>query len=112
MTLAGKSFLLTYPTGLRIIGRYAESSLTWEALTGPAAGTTGTERTYTYEVAPGIFFVSWAEASGTTVSQVLDLNTLVVTGFVTFGSDKGRSVMSLQGSMAEVPAAAPASPPS
>lgn len=108
MTLAGRSFLLTYPTGLRIIGRYAENAVTWEALSGPAAGTTGVERTYTYEVAPGVFFVSWAERSGTTVSQVLDLNNYVVTGFVTFASDSGRSVMSLQGSIADVPPPTPA----
>jgi hypothetical protein len=103
-TLAGKSFLLIYPTGLRIVGRYAEDSVTWKALTGPAAGTSGVETAYTQEVAPGIFFVSWAERSGTTMSQVLDLNTNNVTAFVTFAGDGGRQTLFLQGSMTEVPA--------
>ncbi|MFN2445651.1 MAG: MoaF N-terminal domain-containing protein [Vicinamibacterales bacterium] len=106
MTLADKSFLLTYPTGLRLIGRYTCDSVAWEALTGPAAGTTGVERTYTHEVAPGIYFVSWAEESGTTVSQVLDLNAKSVTGFLTFGGEKGRQTLFMQGSLTEVPPAA------
>lgn len=42
------------------------------------------------EVAPGIFFVSWMETSGTTVGQILDLNALRVSAFVTYAAESGR----------------------
>jgi hypothetical protein len=64
--------------------------LEWEALTGPAKGTKGTEAIHTLEVAPNVFFVSWLENSGTTVSQVLDLGRGRVAGFVTYDAGQGR----------------------
>jgi hypothetical protein len=85
-----------------VIGHYSENSeVNWEALTGPATGTQGTETANIAEIAPDIFFVGWVEKSGTTVSQVLDLNKGVATCFVTFDTPNGRQSMFDKGSLTE-----------
>ena len=94
MGLVGKRFLFQYESGLQVIGDYSSpSEVSWETLTGPAKGSRGTESVHTAEIATNIFFVSWIEKSGTTVSQVLDLDKLVVTAFVTFDTPQGRQSM-------------------
>ena len=104
MALVGKKLLFRYESGLEVVGRYASAdTVEWEALTGPAKGTKGTERTHTREVAPGIFFVSWLESSGTTVSQVIDLDTHRVTAFVTYAAGAERQAMLDHGSITELP---------
>ena len=102
MRLVGKKLLFHYESGLQIIGHYSTpTEVSWEALAGPAKGSKGTESVHMAEVAPNIFFVSWVEKSGTTVSQVLDLDKLVVTGFVTFDTPQGRQSMFDKGTLTE-----------
>ncbi len=104
MSLVGKQLLFRYESGLEVVGHYTgEATIEWEARTGPAKGSRGTERTHAREVAPGIFFVSWVESSGTTVSQVLDFNTHQVTAFVTYAAGAERQAMLDRGSITELP---------
>ena len=70
--------------------RYTADSVAWEALSGPAKGSRGTERTYVYALSQNRFFVNWIEASGTTVSQILDLEAGQVWSFVTYGAGSTR----------------------
>ena len=104
MNLIGKKLLFQYKSGLQVIGDYSTlNEVSWEALTGPSKGSKGTESVHTAEVAPNIFFVSWIEKPGTTVSQVLDLDKLVVTAFVTFDTPQGRQSMFDTGTLTEQP---------
>jgi hypothetical protein len=102
MKLVGKTLLLRYQSGLQVIGHYRKSTeVTWEALTGPMKGSKGTEVVNMTEVAPNIFFVNWLEKSGTTVSQVLDLDKSIVTAFVTFDTPNGRQSLFDIGTLTE-----------
>ncbi len=103
MNFVGKKFLFRYASGLEVTGDYrAADEMMWEALSGPSKGRQGTEKIHALEVAPNVFFISWLEKSGTTVSQILDLNKMKVKAFVTFDSDKGRQSMLDQGTLTEV----------
>ena len=89
--LWGQSLRLEYESGLRVLGHYRSASrLDWEALSPPETGKTGTEQIHAAEVAPGVYFVSWLEAGGVTVSQVLDLPRGLVRSFVTYPTPQGR----------------------
>ena len=100
MNLIGKRLLFHYESGLQVIGHYSTpTEVSWEALTGPAKGSKGTESVDMAKIAPNIFFVNWIERSGTTVSQVLDLEKLVVAAFVTFETPQGRQSMFDKGTL-------------
>jgi hypothetical protein len=102
MKLVGKKLLFNYQSGLQVIGHYSKATeVIWEALTGPMKGSKGTEAVNMAEVAPNIFFVNWVEESGTTVSQVLDLDRSLVTAFVTFETPNGRQSMFDKGTFTE-----------
>lgn len=104
MILVGKRLLLRYESGLEVQATYhSASSMTWEALAGPAKGTRGTENITTAEVAPQVFFVSWVEKSGTTVSNVIDLVHSRVSAFVTFETPEGRQSVFDKGTLAQGP---------
>lgn len=99
MTLTGRTLTLTYQSGLIVRGTYGADSVSWEALSGPAQGRTGTERTYVHALSPTTYFVSWVEASGTTVSQVLDLDSRRVWAFVTYPTGATREAMMDRGTI-------------
>ena len=102
MKLLGNKFIFRYESGLEVIGHYSTpTEVSWEALTGPAKGSKGIEAVDMAEIAPNIFFVNWVEKSGTTVSQILDLDKLVVTAFVTFDTPQGRQSMFDKGTLTE-----------
>lgn len=92
MSLIGKTLLYRYESGVEIVGRFeSEGVLAWEALSGPAAGQSGVEQIFAAEVAPGIHHVAWLEQnSGTSISQVLDLNANAVTAFISWSVPEGR----------------------
>lgn len=104
MELVGKSLLLKYQSGLEVIGRYrSETHMDWETASGPQRGASGSEAVHVAQVAPHLYFVSWLEKKGgTTVSQVLDLDRLQVTAFVTFDVDKGRQSQFDRGTITEL----------
>ncbi len=104
-TLEGRKFLYTYKSGLRVEGEFlAGSRLAWRALSGPAAGSSGTEAASIAEVRPDLWLVSWVEGSGTTVSQVLDLHLMAVTSFVTFDAGGSRRGMPDTGTLSRITA--------
>jgi phenolic acid decarboxylase len=91
MNFVGMKIIIRYESGLEVKAHYKSADeLAWEALTGPSEGTSGSETIYSSEVAPNVFFISWLENSGVSVSNVLDLNDRLVTAFVTFDAGKGR----------------------
>jgi phenolic acid decarboxylase len=91
MNFIGKKIIVRYESGLEVKANYKSATeLTWEALTGPSKGTSGNETIYSSEVAPNVFFISWLENNGVSVSNVLDLNNSRMTAFVTFETGNGR----------------------
>lgn len=91
MNFIGKKIIIRYESGLEVKANYkGATELAWEALTGPSKGTSGDETIYSSEVAPNVFFISWLENNGVSVSNVLDLNNRRMTAFVTFDAGKGR----------------------
>src|SRR5262245_44929691 len=103
MALEGRKFLYTYKSGLRVEGEVLSGSrVAWRAPSGPAVGSSGTEAASIAEVRPGLWFVSWVEGSGTTVSQVLDLDMMAVTNFVTFQAGPARRGMLDTGTLSEI----------
>ena len=91
MNFIGRKIVIRYESGLEVKAHYKSATeLIWEALTGPSKGASGIETIYTSEVAPGVFFISWLENNGVSVSNVLDLNNSRVTAFMTFESGEGR----------------------
>ena len=103
MKFVGKRILLHYENGLEIIGDYkSKTEVSWEALSGPAKGMKGTEKIEALEVASDIFFISWLESSGTSVSQILDFNNSKMVAFSTYDSDKGRQQTLGKGTFSEL----------
>jgi hypothetical protein len=83
-----KTVVLRYESGLVVKARYPSAKeLVWEALAGPEKGRKGTEVMEAVQVAPEIFFISWLEEEGTSVSNVLDFGAKRVYAFVTFESE-------------------------
>jgi len=103
MKFVGKKILLHYDNGLEIIGDYTSpTEISWEARSGPAKGMKGKETIRAVEVASDIFFISWLEASGTSVSQILDFNNSTMVAFTTYDSDKGRQSTLGKGTFSEM----------
>jgi phenolic acid decarboxylase len=103
MGFAGKRFLYRYESGLEVKGYFkSETELEWEGLTGPSRGLKGAEKIYADEVASNVFFISWLEKTGVSVSQVLDLGRSRVTAFVTYSTDQGRISLFDKGSITEL----------
>jgi phenolic acid decarboxylase len=103
MNFIGKEIIIRYESGLEVKAHYKSAAeFTWEALTGPSKGTSGNETIYASEVAPNVFFISWLEGSGVSVSNVLDLNNSRMTAFVTFDTGSGRQSFFDKGFVTEI----------
>jgi hypothetical protein len=103
MNFVGRKIIIRYESGLEVKAHYLSATeLTWEALTSPSKGTSGAETIYSSEVAPDVFFISWLENNGVSVSNVLDLNNRRMTAFVTFDAGKGRQSFFDKGAVEEV----------
>ncbi len=98
MNLSGRAFIYRYASGLEVLGRFLDGDkVAWETRSGPSAGQSGTEHASITEIRPGLFFASWVETSGVTVSQVLDLDRQRVLSFVSFDTPAGRRAASDEG---------------
>lgn len=85
MSLVGETVVIRYESGLELEAHYeSETRMTWAALSGPQEGQQGTEHIAAEEVAPGVFFISWVEENGVTVSNVLNFHSHRAFAFVTF----------------------------
>jgi phenolic acid decarboxylase len=103
MNFIGRKIIIRYESGLEVKAHYKSATeLTWEALTGPSKGMSGNETIYSSEVAPNVFFISWLENNGVSVSNVLDLNNRQVTAFVTFDAGEGRQSFFDKGVVEEI----------
>ena len=88
---AGRTYVFQVDNGAAFRNSYSADGtrLHWEGL-GESAGQFEDVPLHTALVAPGIWFVSWTERSGLTVSHVMDLNSLTVKAFWTFEGESGR----------------------
>jgi phenolic acid decarboxylase len=103
MNFIGKRIIIRYESGLEVKAHYKSATeLAWEALTGPSKGTSGNETIYSSEVAPNVFFISWLENNGVSVSNVLDLNNRRAPGFVTFDAGEVRQSFFDKGVVEEI----------
>src|SRR5215510_662335 len=103
MNFVGKKIIIRYESGLEVKAHYKSATeFTWEALSGPSIGKSGDETIYSSEVALNVFFISWLENNGVSVSNVLDLNKYRMTAFVTFEAGKGRQSFFDKGVVEEI----------
>jgi phenolic acid decarboxylase len=74
---AGNSYSLQVDNGIELRDQYAGDgrSLHWEAVKGPTKGQSETVDLHVVEVADGVYFVSWLESSGMTISRVMNFKT-------------------------------------
>jgi len=101
--LKNRKFLYRYESGLEVIGDFKSNDyLEWECIKGPAKGQTGQESIHIFEISRNIYFVSWLEKSGTSVSQIVDLNKFMVRVFVTYDSGQGRQSFVDTGTLEEI----------
>lgn len=72
--LIGKTVEYRYGESVYHVTFDSDSTLHWEAIAGDEKGVVEQE-TYVAEfIKPGLLFISWGEANGINVSQVLDFN--------------------------------------
>ncbi|MCB5179551.1 MoaF N-terminal domain-containing protein [Streptomyces sp. SMC 277] len=88
---AGHTYVLTLDNGAVLRNSYSAdgTTLTWKALEGPMAGHSGQERLSVRAVGEGLYFVNWVEASGMTVSHVMDLRSRTVSVYWTYATPDG-----------------------
>ncbi|MFJ1865337.1 MoaF-related domain-containing protein [Streptomyces sp. NPDC088097] len=88
---AGHTYLLKLDNGAVLRNSYSAdgATLDWTALEGPMAGHSGSERLSVRAVGEGLYFVNWVEASGMTVSHVMDLGRGAVSVYWTYATPDG-----------------------
>lgn len=93
-TLIGKKAKITYPEFIAEPEYLSDSTLHWKTTnSNTGAVATGDEKMFYKPLGNGLFFLSWIEQDGLTVSQVIDLNQMTVTGFGSWHdeeSERGR----------------------
>ncbi|WP_051966471.1 MoaF-related domain-containing protein [Kitasatospora mediocidica] len=88
---AGRTYLFQVDNGAAFRNAYSADGtrLRWEGL-GESAGQWEDVTLHVARVAPEVYFVSWTEKSGITVSHVMDLAALTVRVFWTYEGEGGR----------------------
>lgn len=88
---AGHTYVLTLDNGAVLRNSYSAdgTTLDWTALEGPMAGHSGREALSVRAVGEGLYFVNWVEASGMTVSHVMDLGRGTVSVYWTYATPDG-----------------------
>lgn len=88
---AGRTYLFQVDNGAAFRNAYSADGtrLRWEGL-GESAGQWEDVPLHVALVAPDVYFVSWTERSGLTVSHVMDLVTMTVRAFWTYEGEGGR----------------------
>ncbi|WP_081417521.1 MoaF-related domain-containing protein [Paenibacillus sp. Soil522] len=99
-TFIGKSYRIIFEDGYVFNATYIdESHLHWEEIEGPFKGLAGDEKMTYRQLAPGLFFVNWLEETGVSVSQVLDLNKMIVHAFMTYEKNGKRQELFHSGTL-------------
>ncbi len=76
---AGHRFQYSYENGVTLLVAFAnEHTLHWKAIAGPEQGRSAIETYDSVAIAPNIHFITWLEADGAAVSQVVDYNQMLV----------------------------------
>lgn len=108
--LIGKKLLLDYGTMQAKVAYLTEETLHWEITLPDGNLSQGDERPSYQRLSPSSFFVSWIEADGTSVSQVLDLKEKSVKAYLTMSADStaqnargGRTAQLIEGTISEQP---------
>ncbi|MFJ1702770.1 phenolic acid decarboxylase [Kitasatospora sp. NPDC088346] len=88
---AGRTYLFDVDNGAAFRNSYSADGtrLRWEGL-GESAGQWEDVKLHVAQVGPQVYFVSWTEQSGITVSHVMDLEALTVRVFWTYEGEGGR----------------------
>ncbi|MFI9272758.1 MoaF-related domain-containing protein [Kitasatospora sp. NPDC052896] len=88
---AGRTYLFEVDNGAAFRNSYSADGrrLHWEGL-GESAGQWEDVALHVAQVGPELYFVSWTERSGLTVSHVMDLAELTVRVFWTYEGEGGR----------------------
>ncbi|MFJ9517376.1 MoaF-related domain-containing protein [Kitasatospora sp. NPDC101801] len=88
---AGHTYLFQVDNGAAFRNTYSADGLRlrWDGL-GESAGQWEDVPLHVAQVAPHIYFVSWTEKSGITVSHVMDLAAMTVRAFWTYEGEGGR----------------------
>ncbi len=91
LPFAGHTFVITVDNGNVYRNTYSAdgSSLHSVTIAGDGVGDTFDAPLQTAKVGYGLYFVSWVEPSGVTVSHVLNFNTNTVKVYFTFGTATG-----------------------
>lgn len=77
--LAGQRFAQVYDTGVTYrLNFECERTLRREVLSGPEAGQSAVLLYDSVSIGPNLFFITWLEEDGTAVSQVADLQRMIV----------------------------------
>lgn len=90
-SFAGRTYLFQVDNGAAFRNAYSADGkrLRWEGL-GESAGQWEDVELHVAQVRPDLYFVSWTEPSGITVSHVMDLAALTVRAFWTYEGEGGR----------------------
>lgn len=91
---AGHAYRLEVDNGVVFRNSYSADGTTlhWEALEGPMKGHDGDEKLSVREIRDGVYHINWVEASGMTVSHVMDLTSKTVSVYWTYVGENGDRV--------------------
>lgn len=80
--LVGKRIYLSFPGNESVIEYVSAQHLYWSSKDSVHGYKEGEDRYHALQIEPHVFFVNWAEADGTTVTQVLDLKKRTCQAFI------------------------------
>jgi phenolic acid decarboxylase len=90
MKLIGKKIYIKYNAGYEYIVSYkSRNKLNWKGIAGPIKGYSSNETCHIV-AKQNIFFVSWLEKNGASISQLLDFNKNIISTYITFNTNNGR----------------------
>lgn len=87
LSLLGKSITAVYPAMTAEITYISETELHWKTITKENEVAEDSETISYKKVGDNLFFISWIEKTGETVSQVVDLANNKVTVFLSYQDD-------------------------
>lgn len=80
--LVGKRIYLSFPENESVVEYVSARHLYWSSRDSVHGYKEGEDRYHALQIEPHVFFVNWAEADGTTVTQVLDLRKQTCQAFI------------------------------
>lgn len=96
--IIGETFQYDYGENIYVVNFLDDKSLRWECVKGDELGKQATETYIMQHLGEKRFFISWIEADGLGVSQVLDLNDKTIHSFLKIE----KSIIPLSGSVDQI----------